>query len=421
MKTNERTRGHHRGLVVAERTLSPDVALRWLVNLRWHAVVGQSITIAVAVFALHRDLPVAKLFGVVALTALSNALLLLPSRRRLLGLVIGFDTMALTMLLALSGGGSNPFAMLYLVHVALAAFVLETRPTTLLTGFVAVAFGLLVSRTSELPSADRWATWLALVLSAIVIAVVVRRLANALRQQHDALLRAERGASRAETIAALGTLAAGAAHELATPLGTIAVAANELDRLIVASPERAVDDACLIRDEVDRCREILFRMSAHAGERIAELPTTVKLAEIRRRVLEGVGSAEHRRIAWLAASEDDELTLPALGLSQALGTLVTNALAATRSDGSVVVIDVLLDERDVEFVVSDRGPGIPHAIRDRLGDPFLTTKPVGQGMGLGIFLCQSFVDAWCGALDFVFPEDGGTVARVRFPRTLEAR
>jgi two-component system sensor histidine kinase RegB len=409
---------------VAARTISTDIALRWLVNLRWHAIVGQALTIAVVAAGLDRGLPVMQLFGVVALTTLSNVALmafrseLAIRSRHVLTLVIAFDTIALTVLLALSGGGANPFAMLYLAHVALAAFLLDSRATIGITALVAVAFGALAGPAA---GAHLYATWLALVLTSAVVAAVVRRLAQALRVHHEALLRTQRAAARAETIAALGTLAAGAAHELATPLGTIAVTANELDRLILTQPEHAVDDACLIRDEVERCREIIQRMSARAGEQAFELPTTMTLAEIRRRVLDGVGPGETRRIAWIAASEDDQLTLPALGLTQALGSLVGNALAATRSDGTVVIVDVKLDGRDIEFVVSDRGPGIPRSIRDRLGDPFLTTKPVGQGMGLGIFLCQAFVDAWCGCLEFVHPEEGGTIARVRFPRTAEAR
>jgi two-component system sensor histidine kinase RegB len=266
-----------------------------------------------------------------------------------------------------------------------------------------------------------YATWTALGLTAMVVAIVVRRLAEAVRVRHEALLRAQRATTRAETIASLGTLAAGAAHELATPLGTIAVAANELDRLILADPEHAVADACLIREEVERCREIIQRMSARAGEQVGELPTTVTLAEIRRRVLDGFTPDENARVAWLAVSETPELTLPALGLSQALGSLVSNALAATRTDRSVVIIDVGIDARDVRFVVTDRGPGIPPSIRERLGDPFLTTRPVGEGMGLGIFLCQAFIDAWGGELEFVHPADGGTVVHVRLPRMAVAR
>jgi two-component system sensor histidine kinase RegB len=421
---------------VAVRTVSTEAALRWLVNLRWHAVIGQAITIAFSGLAIDRSLPLHWLLAVVALTAVSNVALMLrrgeavavsvmPSptvgSQRLLTVVIVFDSMVLTALLALSGGARNPFAMLYLAHVALAAFVLDTRSTIAITALVAIAFGALVCATDVPSRAHLYATWMALVLTSSVVAVVVRRLAHAVRVRHDALLRAQRATGRAETIAALGMLAAGAAHELATPLGTIAVTANELDRLILSDPEHAVEDACLIRDEVERCREIIQRMSARAGEQIGELPTTVTLAELRRRVLDGFTPGDVARIAWLATNEEDEVTLPALSLSQALGSLVANALAATRADGSVVIVDVRLDIREIELVVSDRGPGIPVSIRDRLGDPFLTTKPAGHGMGLGIFLCQAFVDAWSGRLEFAHPDEGGTIARVRFPRMAEAR
>jgi signal transduction histidine kinase len=85
----------------------------------------------------------------------------------------------------------------------------------------------------------------------------------------------------------------------------------------------------------------------------------------------------------------------------------------------VVIVDVDVDARDVRFVVTDRGPGIPPPIRERLGDPFLTTRPAGEGMGLGIFLCQAFIDAWGGKLEFVHPDEGGTVVHVCLPRMVQ--
>ncbi|APR85681.1 Sensor histidine kinase PrrB (RegB) [Minicystis rosea] len=424
---------------VAAHLLSVDVALRWLVSLRWHAVIGQVVTIAVAAVVLKIVLPVGPLLGLAGATAISNLALAVglarryPFSQRWLGLVVGADTLVLTALLGLAGGPANPFTMLYLALVALAAFMLDTAWTSTIVALVSIGYGSLIfspavrgpAHAHALPSGFTthfYGVWSALILTSLVIAVIVRRLSQAVRDRQDALVRAQRAASRAETIASLGTLAAGAAHELSTPLGTIAVAANELEASIGSDPKLCAEDAALIRDEVERCRLIIQRMTARAGEQVGELPSRTTFAAIRQQILESVPLADRARVSWEIDGDGAAVALPILGVVQTLGNLVANALCATRAEGSAVVVEARVDETTVSFAVADRGPGIPAPIRDRLGDPFLTTKAPGEGLGLGIFLCQAFVDACRGELSFECPAHGGTRATVRLPRlSIEGR
>jgi two-component system, sensor histidine kinase RegB len=409
---------------VAERTVSPGVALRWIVKLRWHAAGGQALVIGLAACVLRLELPLASLAALVALTALSNVALAVWLRREpvagasLVASLLCLDALSLTALLALSGGASNPFATLYLVHIAVAAFVLERR--WLLSVFTLCAAGyvaLLLGVRGPAPGGEvarPHGTWAALGATGLAVALVVSRLSHALRERQDALARAQRAATRAETVASLGALAAGAAHELNTPLGTIALVSNELEFSIRDDPEQALADARLIRDEVERCRAIVQRMSVRAGGPAVEPASAATASAVLERVVEALSPAERARVVARAGA-DAPFALPLQALVQALTGLVQNALEASREGaGGVLLLSEMRDGR-VRFVVDDEGPGMPPLLLDRLGEPFLTTKPPGKGTGLGIFLCSAFADACRGELRFESSPGRGTRATLELP------
>ncbi|HEU4534515.1 MAG TPA: HAMP domain-containing sensor histidine kinase, partial [Polyangiaceae bacterium] len=407
---------------VAARAFSPAVALRWLVSLRWHAVAGQALAIAFAAGVLHAELPFGALAAVAALTALSNAAIAVWLRRApavgadVVALALALDVLSLTGLLGLSGGDSNPFASFYLVLVALAALVLEPRRAALVFGLCAAGYAALaLGATGPVPLGLEAARLRApaLGLTALALALVLLRFSRALRERQDAFLRAQRSAARAETVASLGTLAAGAAHELGSPLGTIALAANELEAsMLSGDAEQALDDARLIRDEVERCRAIVQRMGARAGAPSGEVPAWLSAPALCDEVLAALPPSGRARVV-ARPGEGSRFALPPRALVQSLACLVQNALEA--DEAGAVILRVERSDGTVRFVVEDEGPGMPPALLERLGEPFLTTKPPGRGMGLGVFLCAAFAEACRGELRFESSPGRGTRATLELP------
>ncbi|WP_342374812.1 ATP-binding protein [Myxococcus stipitatus] len=423
---------YHAAQDVVDLLSSSAIALRWLVRLRWHAVAGTALTVGVAARGLRLDLPVVPLLALVVLTGASNLLLTLWLRRHPvvkshhLGAVLALDTLLLTGLLALSGGPENPFAMLYLVHVAMAALVLGPRWTLSLALLAVVGPVLLFQfhvplrelgdgTGSVLSGPGRVVgTWVAFSLTVMSVSLMVARVSAALRDRQEALVRAQLLASRAEKLASLSTLAAGAAHELGTPLGTIAIAANELDVLIQEEPQEALEDARLIRDQVERCRDILERMSARAGQTYGEAPEQTTTSAVLERMREELTSGELARVRVEEATAV-ALYFPPRGLVQVLVNLVRNALHASEATQAPVLVRVMGDGSRTRFVVEDRGTGIPRDVLERVGEPFFTTKPAGQGMGLGLFLGQTFAELCGGRLELASEEGLGTRATLELP------
>jgi two-component system sensor histidine kinase RegB len=399
------------------------VALPWVVRLRWHAVVGQSLAIAIVSLGLDQAIPVLALSACVAVLAFSNAGLAALSGRfvelgpRTLGLVLILDALQLTVQLALTGGASNPFVVLYLVEAMVAVLALDAG------GVAAVALASVCGFSSLFllarpvvglsVAAARTGTWIALVVAVAIVASLGVRLAARLRHQEEALARNQRVAARAERLASLSTLAAGAAHELGTPLGTIAIAASELSDLVRADPEEALEAAQVVCDEVDRCRAILARMAGRVGAASGEVPEDISAAAVLAIACAELSPQDRPRVR-LEGDVESMVHCPSQSLAQVLSGLVANGLHASRPGGEVVV-RVHSAPSAVRFEVRDRGHGIPARLLPRLGEPFLTTKPPGQGMGLGLFLAQSFAELCAGRLEITSVEDEGTEVSLTLP------
>ena len=407
------------------------ITLTWLIRLRWGFFLAQAATVVLARYVLDVDVPIAALAGVVATSGLSNLALDLWSRKRrdphqsVLGGVFVLDTLLLTALLYFSGGPANPFSVFYLVHVTIAAVALGMRWAALVVVLSVMSYATLFFKHVNVPAMEHahhsgtafsvhlQGMWVALVIAASLIAYFVTRVSGALRAREVELLRTQRLAARNEKLASLSTLAAGAAHELGTPLATIAIAAKELERSIHSAPDEAVADARLIRDELERCRAIVSRMSASAGQSIGELPaptsTTAVLAALRERMGDAALSGVDVQL------EDASFEAPRDGLVQVLSNLVQNALHATPDGGTPVVLTSDVVAGAVRFTVIDRGHGVARADLDRVGEPFFTTKPPGQGMGLGLFLARAFADRYGGRLVFSSEEGKGSRVTLELP------
>lgn len=414
--------------------------LAWLLRLRWVALATQSALVIAARLFLHADLALGGLAALGLAVAASNVLLSLWSRPRVshvprvprvtegaLAGILAFDLVVLTALLVLTGGPFNPFSALYLVQVALAPVVLGARLSWLVVALAIALFGGLFLQPGWLPaqSAVDHATqmrihlqgmWLAFAVSAVFVGYFVRKVRSAMDAREAELAEARARASRDEKLAALATLAAGAAHELATPLSTIAVAAKELERRLlsgrVGDDER--EDARLIREQVERCRAVLEQMSADAGGSLGEAPALLTGEAL---LVELVAPFPGVVVRCAAEARDAEVRVPRGATVRALRGLVKNACEAARAR-SGVVLELSATRDALELVVRDDGPGIASVDLARVGEPFFTTKDAGAGMGLGVFLARAVVERLGGAFAVASSGVAGEGARVtvRLPR-----
>jgi two-component system sensor histidine kinase RegB len=237
------------------------------------------------------------------------------------------------------------------------------------------------------PFATSIGNWLALVLVSVLIGAFIGRVTRALRQRDYELAAVRDRAVKNEQLAALTTLAAGAAHELNTPLGTIALVARELELACDREGDLAMqDDARLIRREVDRCRDILSRMKLDVGEDVSHR-SALQLPELTDRLRENFDPAQRDRLKILRAPDAQTAIAPPRALEQSLLVLLRNAFDAS-PEKAVVTLDISRRDGRIRFEVKDQGSGMSEEMLRRAGEPFFTTKEPGKGMGLGLFLVR---------------------------------
>ncbi|MCC6752273.1 MAG: HAMP domain-containing histidine kinase [Deltaproteobacteria bacterium] len=425
------------------------IDLVWLLRLRWGAMAGEVIAFAVAHHLLGKTLPLLPLLGLVAVQGLTNLIWAAGLRRTaqvsewMVGSLMLLDVLILTGILGLTGGPLNPFSTLYLVHIALAAAVLRTRWTWTLVAASLASFGALFfteewlgsgaaaghahhhhgghAPTEAAPPHDMrlhlQGMWVAFGTAALFIVYFVGRVTRALAERDAELARVRELGLRTEKLASLATLAAGAAHELATPLSTIAVVAKELERSFSTAPAAESDalaDVTLIRREVARCRTILTHMAAEAGEASGEGPTRLTVAALLDAARDGLAASPAVELVLPADTGTRVLELPVRATAQALRVLLQNAQDAS-PEGEAVELRAEASADRVRLVVRDRGPGMDPETLSRAGEPFYTTKEPGRGMGLGLFLARSVVERLGGHLELASSATAGTTATVTLP------
>jgi two-component system sensor histidine kinase RegB len=408
----------------------------WLVRLRWWAIVGQLIVIAAVDQLMQIPLRLPPLAGVVAFEIASNIACAAWLRRdpvvteAHVGLLVALDLVLFSVLLFFTGGPTNPFSFLYLVHIALAALVLRPRWMWALVALaLACSAALFIDQGPPLPSDQhaehahhgheygmhRRGMWFALGVAASFIVYFLHRVTRELAEREAELSAARQHTERSERLASLATLAAGAAHELATPLSTIAVVTRELERrLESASDTGATADARLIREQVERCRAILNQLAVDAGEPVGDALERFKPGELVRRALEGVSESERIDVRLSETVEKLELVAMPRPLAHAVRSLLNNALDAS-SAGGRIELAVDADRTTYSIAVRDSGPGMAREVQARAVEPFFTTKPAGQGMGLGLFLTQSVAEQHGGRLELDSAPGRGTLARLVLP------
>jgi two-component system sensor histidine kinase RegB len=443
--------------------LEPDVTLPWLIRLRWLALGGQVVALAVA-WRLGLDLHWRLLCAAVAVGALSNvgfAAGLGALRRRyhpatLMGAALVLDIALLTVLLAASGGATNPFTVLYLVHITLSAVVLSARWTLVVAALSVGAFGLMVAFPLEtgaghmghgdpyahLGAAERAAhvamghippgqatpsafdhhvqgMWIAFVLATLLTAFFVRRITLAIASQREQIASLRETSARNARLAAITTLAAGAAHELGSPLGTIAVAAHEANLGLAAGRGADAVGADLRQNllEVESCQHILHPRAGRAAHDDHELEL-VSPADLAERIRERLGDAGARVAIEIVG--DARVQTASERLVQSVVAMVKNGLDASAPPAPVSVA-INAGAAELRIEIADKGSGIAGDDLARVGEPFFTTKQPGRGLGLGVFLARAFFESRGGTLSIESTPGHGTRTSMRLPRERAAR
>lgn len=397
--------------------------LLWIVRLRWIALLAQVLSIVPAVeFGLLEPLLVPEFLGIIAVLALLNIGTWIGLRRgiasspRQLFLQLLADIAALSALLALSGGAWNPLLPILFVHSVLGAMLLEGRFSWIFFSLLILCLVLLQAYSPVppglegmlLPAQILFPAQLLVALVFWILTAWLARTLNALQAQF-AFLRERR--TRIDRLRAVGALAAGLSHEFATPLNT---AQLRLTRL--ARKQQLTDnaDVAAAREALDRCEDVLRHMSGSQLEPERLRLEEVDVAELVEQICSTV-SRVHEDITLHTAIEhrgSRHALLPSVAFSQAILNLIDNALESGGNDRPIEVI-VRNQEDRIEVAVLDKGPGWPQVVRSHIGEPFVTTKP--DGVGLGLYYVHSLSEA-LGA-DFALEDrpEGGAMVKISLP------
>ena len=421
------------------------IRLRTLSNLRWLAVGGQSAAVFVVYFGFGFRLPLITSAAVIAASALLNIVLAIryPASHRLnsreASFYLAFDVLQLAALLFLTGGIENPFVLLFVAPVVIAAATLELADTILLgsVAFVAVSTITVVHRPLPWPAGAaldlsalyQGGIWASLVIGIGFTSIYAWRMASEAARMSAGLTATQLALAREHRLAALGALATAAAHELGTPLGTIAVVARELEHSLPQGTSDS-DDVRLLREQAERCRAILARLS-NPGEALlgatARLPVGALLDDI---------AGNHRdeelpievEIAPANRDEPQPEVWRAPELIHGLGNIIENAADFA---GSRVRVEASWDAARIAVAIEDDGPGFAPEIYERIGEPYITSRPgrrafgdedgppqdhKHEGMGLGFFIAKVLLEQTGGTVRAVNLPDHGARVSVSWPR-----
>ena len=397
--------------------------LRTLVRLRWLAVFGQTVAVLGVYWILGFSLPLGWCLAAIALSAWLNIFLTLRWRSNITlkesyaALLLGYDILQLALLLSLTGGLANPFSFLFLVPVTVSATSLSRKWTLWLGALAFVCATLLAfvhlplpwypGRQIELEPIYLAGMWSAIVSGAVFSAIYARRITEETRQMSVALAATEQVLAREQRLSALDGLAAAAAHELGTPLATIALVAKELKRELSVDGHIG-EDIDLLISQAGRCREILSRL-ANLDTESDEMFTRVSLPVMIENIVAPLRAGDVGiRVDTAPADEGEPRSSsePMLQRNPAIAYGLSNIIEnAAEFAAHEVVVEARWSTAEVMVAVRDDGPGFAQEIIDRLGDPFVTTrKGYGagnegtaleqqhEGMGLGFFIAKTLLE-----------------------------
>jgi two-component system sensor histidine kinase RegB len=330
------------------------------------------------------------------------------------------DVVILAALLYFTGGSTNPFVSLFLMPLTLAAASLPSRYTWAIAGAALCCYSLLMVWYVPLPhqhgvnfNLHVLGMWFGFVLSSVLISYFAVKMSATLREREQALAQAREDALRDERLIALGTLAAGAAHELGTPLATMAVLAKDMEVECSATPEMA-GSWRVLRGQIARCKDILSELAISAGQARAEAGRDHALDKYLAQIMEqwhGGRPGVRLRQQWHGTQPAPHIIADQT-LTHAITNILNNAADASEQE---VEIHGSWNDRELCLEICDRGAGITATAAAHAGEPFFTTKPPGQGLGLGLFLAQSTIKRLGGNVQLSNRAEGGACARIILP------
>ncbi len=410
--------------------LSSPLNLRRLVWLRIIVIPGAAVTLLAASRFYQLPIRIAPLVTILAVLALVNFWTWqrlrggreIPHAEFFAQMLV--DVIALTGILYYSGGSTNPFAYLFLLPLAISATVLPRRYTWPMAGITAACYTFLLLYRVPLPPFSPpedgsgfmihvVGMWLGFVLSAVLIAQFVVSMGETLRDQERSLAEARERALRDERVVAVATLAAGAAHELSTPLATMALVTTELAEEYPRDRYPELHDRIeILRGQIRKCKESLSVISAGAGAGRADAARPVRVDAFMRHAV-----AEVRRLrpgAAITLSVEGDRPAPEIiverTLTQALLNILHNAVDASPAD---VHVSCDWDDQRVRIDVADHGPGIPLKSPRPGSRPAPSTKD--SGLGLGLFLTHTALSHLGGDISFADAPGGGARVTVQLP------
>lgn len=412
---------------------TPDgrVTLPTLLALRWIAIFGQLAAVLIAIYQFHLVFAVEPVVGCILASVALNAVAQVqrgPNGRlpeRSAALYLCYDLIQLSALLYFTGGSQSPFITMLLWPVVVAATILSRASTVGVTALsIGCAFYLTaVHQPLPLPPGglrlDVYFTWLwaGTTLTILFSAVAVWSVALESRKIYDALAASQVALAREQRLSSLGALAAAAAHELGSPLGTIALVAKEMaSEVDVDDP--LYEDIQLLIGQSQRCSDILKEISQRPTERLANPFDTLPLHQLVREA-----GAPHRRTdialeveAAPGNSGAEPMLLRTPEMMHGLGNLLQNAqqFAASR-----VSVQLRWSPAVMHIDIADDGPGFPTSLLTRIGEPYISTRPGAGGMGLGIFIAQTLLERSGARLHFGNGPKGGASISIDWQRPVE--
>ena len=429
---------------------SDRVRLRTLILLRWMAIAGQIAAIMVADRYYQIQLPIGLCYLVVGASVIANlvASYVYPPTKRLSEtealLTLMFDLSQLSLLVFLTGGLANPFALLILAPVTISATALELR-TTVILGSFAIALITFAALTNvplrlpdgaplEIPQIFKFGFWLSIVVGIVFLSLYARRIATEIRSMSNALLATQMALAREQKLTDLGGVVAAAAHELGTPLATIKLVSTELMDELAGQPD-LLQDVRLIRDQADRCRDIL-RSMGRAGKDDLHLRQAPFAAVLKEAAEPHIGRGKSVEFTYRSLSGSNDLHPTILRRPEVihgLRNLIQNAVDFAHT---TVWIEAEWSDTLLAVRIVDDGAGYPPQIIGRIGDPFVRSRTAGQdlalrpeyeGMGLGLFIAKTLLERTGADLSFAnasdpflkrneHPEKSGAIVEVRWPR-----